>query len=233
MKNKLTIIMPVYNERDTIEQVLTEWKNTLKIFKINYHLILCEDGSNDGTKKLLPKIRKKYNFKLIADRKRIGYGEAILRGIIASKTEYILFVDSDGQFDPKDLIKLWNRRSKADVVKGWRVKRVDPLNRKLYSSMFYLFFQTLFGNRVKDPSIGYVLFERKKIAPLTAQLRFMKEGFGWNFTAACIKNGLRIIEIPVKNRLRIKGKTNVYKLEKIPAIAVSNLLGLVQLRLTR
>src|SRR6266550_5168374 len=125
VNDSLNIILPVYNERDTLVQVLDEWIKELSKLKINFTFIICEDGSTDGTKQLLLHIKKKYHLVLYMKNERLGYGGAILAGIKIAHSKYIMFVDSDGQFDPKDFINLWSNREKADVIKGWRVKRID------------------------------------------------------------------------------------------------------------
>ena len=69
MKDKLEILLPVYNEVDYIGNLLKGIDKTIKK-KIKYRFLICEDGSTDGTKKLLIKLKKKYNFKLISKKKK-------------------------------------------------------------------------------------------------------------------------------------------------------------------
>ncbi|MEK7573396.1 MAG: glycosyltransferase family 2 protein [Patescibacteria group bacterium] len=231
--DKVSIVLPIYNEKDTIESVLSEWKKELEKNKIDYTFIGCEDGSTDGTAELLKKLEKK--FRLTLDQKAIrrGYGGAVIDGINVSKTNYVLCIDSDGQCDPRDFSKFWKQRDKSDVLIGWRVKRRDSFHRKIYSKSFKTVFKFIFPTRVHDPSAPYVLFKKKTIIPYIAYLRYLKEGFWWGFIGMCTKKNLSLKEIPVNHRNRKTGSTHVYKLEKIIDIAIRNLVGLFRLRLLK
>ena len=101
----ISMIFPVYNEKNSIEKVLIEWKETLKNYDLIYELVVCEDGSTDGTSELLKRISSKYKLTLNQSNKRRGYGGAVIAGIIDAKYNNILCVDSDGQCDPKDIGK--------------------------------------------------------------------------------------------------------------------------------
>lgn len=231
MENEdLSIILPVHNERDTLELVLNEWKKVLDHYQINYHFIICEDGSTDGTKELLKRIQGKYRLILQQKDKRCGYGLAVIGGLKAAITEYILCVDSDGQCDPLDFIKFWNSRYEAEVIMGHRLRRVDPVERKLFSLLFKAALRVLFPNKIHDPSAPFVLFSKKTIEPFYRYLTYLREGFWWGFVAMCIKKNISLKEIGINHRKRIKGKTQVYLLKEIPSIAVRNLAGLIKLR---
>ncbi len=231
--NKLGIIFPVYNERNTIEKVLSEWKSHLAKFKIDYIFIICEDGSTDGTAEFLKEIQKKYKLILDQVKYRRGYGSAVIDGIRRAQSVYILCVDSDGQCDPKDFKKFWDKREKSDILIGWRKKRADNKQRKIFSKMFNTFFKIIFYIKIHDPSAPYVLFKKKTISPHIKYLRFLKEGFWWGFIGTCSKKNLKIREIPINHRDRFAGDTQVYKINKIPSIAIRNLLGLIRLKLTK
>ncbi|OGH24782.1 MAG: hypothetical protein A3B47_00315 [Candidatus Levybacteria bacterium RIFCSPLOWO2_01_FULL_39_24] len=228
--DKVSIILPIYNEKATIDSVLAEWEKELRKSKIDYIFVGCEDGSTDGTKELLEKLKKKY--RLILDQKtfRRGYGVAVIDGINTSKTNYILCIDSDGQCDPEDFKKFWQQRQQADVLIGWRVKRRDPIHRKIYSQSFKTVFKLLFPTDVHDPSAPYVLFKKEIIMPYLPYLKYLKEGFWWGFVGMCMKKKLSLKEIIIHHRDRKAGNTQVYRLSKILNIARRNLTGLFRLR---
>ncbi len=229
----LSIIFPVYNESETIEQVLQEWKKSFDKTDISYDLVVCEDGSKDGTTELLQKIQKEYNLVLNQKKIRRGYGGAVIDGIAESNSTYCLCVDSDGQCDPKDFTNFWTRKDTVDVIIGWRQDRADTLQRKFFSSLFKIFFTLLYGPSVHDPSAPYVLFKKENIMPLLPYLKFLREGFWWGFIAACKKKKLTLLELPMNHRPRLKGDTQVYKPKEIPRIAFWNMIGLVKLKLTK
>src|SRR3972149_3898464 len=96
----LSVILPVYNERFTIGSILSEWIKQLNKYNLKYQFLICEDGSTDGTKEFLQKLKKNYPLLILTHKERLGYGGAIINGIRSSHSDYILCVDSDGQYDP-------------------------------------------------------------------------------------------------------------------------------------
>ena len=229
--HQLNIILPVFNEKDTIEIVLQEWKQELDKQNLIYSFIVCEDGSTDGTKELLMQLQKKYPLKLDQKQKRRAYGSAVIDGIKTANSEYILCVDSDGQCDPKDFYTFWKNKEKAQVLIGWRRKRADPLQRKVFSSLFKAIFVVLFPTRIHDPSAPFVLFKKSTVIPHASHLIYLKEGFWWGFVGMCIKKRLQIHEITINHRARLKGNTQIYKAHKILDIFLRNLIGLLRLKI--
>jgi len=232
MKNcKLDIIFPVYNEKKSIERVLKEWhKSLFKSFDARF--IICEDGSTDGTCELLLKLKKQYPIILNQKKIRRGYAGAVIDGLKNASSEYVLCVDSDGQCDPKDFLKFWEKRGKADAIIGWRLNRADSLQRKIFSWLFKNFFKALFSTSIHDPSAPFVLIKRKKIYPYLKYLFYLKEGFWWGFVGMCTKKKVLLTELPINHRNRLDGKTNVYHFKKIPFIAVRNIVGLIRLKIS-
>lgn len=231
--NHLSIVLPVYNENDSIESVLKEWKQELNKLNIAYSFVVCEDGSTDGTKELLLLLQKKYPLILNQKQKRRGYGSAVIDGITSSSSEYILCVDSDGQCDPKDFFRFWNNKEKAHAIIGWRKKRADPLQRKIFSAIFKTIFVIFFPTTIHDPSAPFVLFKKQNIAPHIKYLTYLREGFWWGFIGMSFKKNLTVHEIPINHRKRIKGKTQVYRTDRLLDIFFRNLFGLYKLKVTR
>ena len=105
--NKLQILMPVYNEAQSIEDTIKEIYDTLN-GKIEFQFIISEDGSSDGTKEILKKLKDVYPMILISDNNRKYYSKAVIDGIKKADADYLLIKDSDGQCDPKDILNFWN-----------------------------------------------------------------------------------------------------------------------------
>jgi len=227
---QVSIILPVYNERKTIEPVLKEWKKELAKLKISSEFVICEDGSNDGTSEFLVKIQKKYLLVLNQVKIRRGYGGAVIDGIRTAKSEYLLSIDSDGQCDPKDFKKIWENKKKADILIGWRTERADAIQRKIFSFMFKTVFKLLFPTSIHDPSAPFVLYKKKIVLPYLKYYKFLKEGFWWGFIGTAVKKGLTVYELPMNHKVRLNGESVVYKAEKIPSIAFRNLIGLIKLK---
>lgn len=232
MSDKISIIFPAYNERDTIEIVLREWKAQLEQLNLSYQFIVCEDGSKDGTKEFLQKIQQNYNLVIDSRIERRGYGRAVVDGILAAKTDFVFCVDSDGQYDPADFPKFWERRNDADIFMGWRIKRADVAGRKIGAAMFRCAFLFLFPCKLHDIT-GFCLFTRNKVIPHIQYLFYLNEPFWYNLIGMAIKKGLSIDEIPINHRKRLQGETKIYQFTKAPMVALRNLWGLIKLKLAK
>jgi glycosyltransferase involved in cell wall biosynthesis len=161
--------------------------------------------------------------------KRRGYGRAMLDGINTAMTEYVLCVDSDGQYDPKDFAGLWQNRMHASVIRGIRSPRVDSAYRIFMSFCFGLVFRMLFPSVYSDMSSPLTLFRRASLHSLHKQLCYLNEGFWWGFMGTCIKNNISIYELPCHHRRRVEGTTVVYVPQKILQIGIRNFLGIIKL----
>jgi hypothetical protein len=233
MRNKISIIFPVHNEVKSIERVLRDWIQELNSEKVIFELIICEDGSTDGTSDLLKSLSKKLKLTLDQKKTRRGYGGAVIAGIRKAKYDNILCVDSDGQCDEKDINKFIRKIGLADVLIGWRTNRKDVLSRRLYSKLFGYFFHILFNTPIHDPSAPFVLFPKYKIKHYYSYLSYLKEGFWWGFVGMCVKKNLSILEIPINHRKRFDGDTQVYKPSKMLSIAFRNIIGLLKLKVSK
>ena len=231
---ELAVNFPIHNEEKSIIRVLNEWIIELDKLKIDYCLVISEDGSKDKTKSVLSEFMLNNNRIIdnMTETKR-GYTGAVISGINAADAKYILCVDSDGQCDPNDFIKFWNKRFEISdsVMIGNRKNRKDSNLRRACSKFFGIFHYFMFPNKIKDPSCPYVLFEKKLIKKIDKYLNYVEEAFWWLFIAACIKRKIKIHQTDINHRKRFLGMTQVYKLHKFPIIFIKNCLGLIKLKL--
>ena len=227
---EVAIVLPCYNEVDIIEKVILEFYNELK-GKIPFEIIVCEDGSTDGTKDILRKLSKKIPLKAILGYERKGYAGGLKDGLRLVKAKYVLFVDADGQHRAKDFWKLYPLRKKYDIVSGWRVKRADGFHRIIMSKTFQFLARTLFRlPNFKDITAPFKLVRVNVAKSIAARCRYMKESFWTEFTIRACNMGFRIKEVPVLHRRRLSGDTRVYKASKILGIVFSQFRGLLYLK---
>ena len=108
MSNKIQIVTPVYNEEkniySTIKDFFSEYENTN--FDISF--IISEDGSTDKSLEIINDLMKIYEIRLLSSPERKNYTDAVLIGLRETTSKIISFVDSDGQYDPKDLKRLYD-----------------------------------------------------------------------------------------------------------------------------
>lgn len=222
----IQVLLPVYNEEESIENVIREIYDELSK-SLSVQFIICEDGSKDNTKNILKKLSQTIPMKLILSDARKGYSRAVIDGLQQVSTDYAAAFDSDGQYTPKDFWRLYEKRLACDVCIGWRKNREDTLIRKLASNFFKIFYQFLFRVPIHDPSCPLLLISKPVLTKILNDLGTLKEGFWWEFIARTHSRGFTIHEVPIEHRKRFAGNTQVYKFSKMPRIFISHLLGII------
>lgn len=215
---ELQILLPIYNEAESIEATVLELHAALRPI-VDHEFLLCEDGSTDGTKDVLRGLVGRVPVRLELGDTRKGYSRAVREGMLRSTAEWVLCLDSDGQCDPADFARFWQARGDAQVLIGWRVNRADSLVRKAMSGSFFLAWKALLGGPIHDPSCPYILARRPIVHFLAQRSRYMKQGYWWEFVGRAFRQGLRVKELPVHHRNRAAGITQVYRWNRIPLIA--------------
>ncbi len=224
----LEILLPVHNEAESIEATIREIHEVVSPL-VPVRFIVCEDGSNDGTREVLTRLGASLPMKLIMSEQRKGYSLAVIDGMKALEADYLLCLDSDGQCDPHDFTKFWDGRDRQDVSIGRRVNRADSFLRRVLSGTFYFIYQSFYRVPVHDPSCPFVLARRQVIESVVSELGEMREGFWWEFTARVYRRGFSLREIQVNHRARSAGKTQVYRLKRMPGIGYHHVLALFKI----
>ena len=229
MKN-ISVVLPVFNEKKSLEHVIKSWYDFFTKESIIHEFVICEDGSTDGTKELVQHLKQKYPISDQSSKMRLGYGGGVTRGIKASKYEYILCIDSDGQCMPNSFMKFYNCEKTKDIIIGNRNPRRDPKLRILYSKLLKVFHDYLFDSKITDPSCPYIFAKKDVYLELLPKLSFVKEAYWWGFVGAAIMLKKKIIEYDIEHFERYDGSSVVYKFSKMPSIILRNLLGLIKLK---
>lgn len=158
---KISIIIPVYNEENTIIEILK--KVNKEKGKLNLEIIVSDDNSNDSTKQLLLENKNLYD-KIYLNSKNSGKGSAIINALDLVTGEYILIQDADLEYDPRDYHKLIEpiNNAGADVVYGSRFKGSEPKRILYFSHRLANFILTILANiltniNFSDIETGYKL----------------------------------------------------------------------------
>lgn len=204
----LSVFMPAFNEEKnvggTIEQVLSVLK---KLDLQAYEVIVVNDGSKDGTAEVVRDWEKRdSHVRLINHEKNKGYGEAVKTGFYAAKYDYIVFIDSDGQFDFSDITKFLEKINSADVVVGFRMNRQDSTMRIINGWGWTQLSNILFGLGVKDVDCAFKLFDRRVIDSIPHLESTRGAMINPEVLAKCKKRGYVITEVGVKHFPRKEGK---------------------------
>jgi glycosyltransferase involved in cell wall biosynthesis len=192
-KNKLAIVIPVFNEQDIIEKVINDWLVIAK--KFNGFLIVINDGSSDNSFKILNKINKINKRLLIVNKKNSGHGPTVYTGYrIALKKnfKFIFQVDSDDQFFSKDFSKLWKLKKSNLLILGFRKKRYDSLHRLIITRLLKFFNLVLFKKYVPDANIPYRLMGHE----------FLKKNFKFINSTSLAPNILISIKAAKDNKIK-------------------------------
>ena len=167
---KLSIIMPAYNEENTIIKILEKVKN-IEIEGIKKEVILIDDCSKDNTLSLLNENSNLYDF-LIKLPKNSGKGHAVKEGLMKASGDYILFQDADLEYDPKDYVKLLEPvlRFNADLIIGSRLiasqlTRVYYFWHKVGNKFITFLFNIMNNTTFTDIYSCYIVFRASLINP--------------------------------------------------------------------
>lgn len=229
---RIDIVSPVHNEAASIAATLREFDNVVRVEGGQpIRFVICEDGSTDDSVAVLQSVSRELPLLLLTDSQRKGYSRAVIDGFAATSSTWVGFIDSDGQCDPKDFLRLAGMRGDADLIMGYRNPRSDHWIRLLFSGAFKVVYGFLFTVPVRDPSCPYLLIRRDSLQKiLSGRVGILKQGFWWEFIARAASLHLKIVEMPVSHRVRASGTTHVYRPTKVPRIAAEHILGLFRLR---
>ena len=196
---KISIIIPCYNEINTIEKIIDK---ILLQESFDKEIIVIDDNSTDGTRDLLKSIKSKYN-KLIINSKNYGKGYSIKKGISSATGDIILIQDADLEYDPSDYEKLIRPiiLDNADVVFGSRFvgaeeKRVLFFWHSLGNKFLTLLSNMLTNLNLTDMESGYKVFKSDVIKNIN--LNENRFGFEPEITAKISRENLRIYEVGIK-----------------------------------
>lgn len=202
----LSIFFPAFNEEGNIVTTIIDSRNAAMSVAKDYEIIVVNDGSTDRTVEVvLELMRLDSKIKLISHKKNLGYGAAIKTGLKACNLDWIFFTDSDGQFHYDELSKFVKASAHADLVIGYRRKRMDPFHRIFVAQVLLKIWNfVLFGLTLKDVDCAYKLFKKE----IRDRVRLDTES-AITVTELLVKSkalGYKIIQLPVNHYSRKFGE---------------------------
>lgn len=171
---ELSVFFPAYNEEGNIEKTVRDAKEVLEKIAKKWEIIIVNDGSKDNTLKVAKELNKEdKRIRIINHKVNRGYGGALKSGFKTAKYAWVAFTDADGQFDFSEITKLLDKKDKADLILGYRLKRADSFMRKVYTFIWSRVIpRILFGLTVRDYSCGFKLIKKKvfdSVQPLVGE----------------------------------------------------------------
>ena len=214
MKNQqitLSIIVPVYNEENTVITILKK-VNQLKEHNISFEVIVVDDGSSDNSLSLIKENQNLYN-QLISNERNYGKGYAIKKGLELSKGKYVTFQDADLEYDPKDLLKFFTliKNLNPDLIIGSRINyseftRSHNILNKYGNTLITFIFNIFYNTTFTDIYSCYVCFKKDLL-----NINYLKsKGFEQQAEILCkiVKKGKKFYEVPINynGRSHYEGK---------------------------
>jgi len=196
---KLSVIVPVYNERNTVVEVLRRMRAVELPDGIEREIIVIDDGSTDGTRDVLRQLGDS-TVRILMHEGNRGKGASVRTGLALATGEYVLIQDADLEYDPDD----WPRliapviRGRARVVYGSRFtgeRRNMLLLHWIGNRMLSLVTNVLFNSTLSDMETCYKLVDRTLLNDLA--LRSEHFDIEPEITAKILKRGIRIYEVPI------------------------------------
>ncbi len=193
----LSVIIPVYNENKTIQEII----NRVRATGLADEIVAVDDGSTDGSRDTLAKISGDGSVRVFYHERNQGKGKAVRTGIENARGDLIIIQDADLEYDPREYANLLRpiQEGIADVVYGSRFlgagRRPVLFWNMVANKILTLVTNILYNNILTDMETGYKLFRRQVVE----QMHLRARGFEFEpeFTAKILKKKVRVYEVPI------------------------------------
>lgn len=199
----LSVIIPVYNEVESLYELHTELNAILTSFE-NYEVIFVDDGSSDGSIDILKNLANSDDHtKIMQFYRNYGKAEALAEGFKAAEGEYVVTMDADLQDDPAEIPNLINKLEEGyDLVSGWKKNRNDPWTKRLPSKLANFVTRMMTGVKIHDMNCGLKIYKQAVVKTLD-----IYGGRHRYIPALAGQKKFKVSEIVVNHRLRKFGVT--------------------------
>jgi dolichol-phosphate mannosyltransferase len=216
----LSIVVPVYNEQSSLPLFYSALAQAVQCVQMHCEIILIDDGSHDGSLKVMHQLRNADSrVRIISFSRNFGHMAALSAGLEAATGEAVITLDSDMQHPPElipVLVEKW--RNGVDVVNTIReTTQGVSVSKQLFASLFYAFFRTLSGLDLKNNGADYRLLDRKVVDALQMlpeRTRFLRGLIAWI--------GFCQVSVPYHAPARVAGVTK-YSMRKMMSFAADGI----------
>ena len=225
-KDRLCVVMPVYNEQAAIGNVLRKWDSALSLLGIDYCICAYNDGSKDNTLSVMLEVAKHVASGRIkvCDKSNGGHGNTILTGYrdaVAAGYDWIFQVDSDDEMGPEKFAELWGRRADYDFLVGIRDGRVQAFPRRIVSLISRLCVRVFYGKGIWDVNTPYRLMRAVAFKDFFKEIPLSTFAPNVILSGLAARHGLRCFEMPVPQRDRTTGEVSIRKWKLLKAAVKS------------
>ena len=166
-KLDISVVVPLYNERESLPELMAWIDRVCSTEKLSYEVVMVDDGSNDGSWKVVEQLKEQYGDKLHAIHFMRNYGKsaALYCGFEAAQGEVVFTMDADLQDSPDEIpaMRKMVLEDGFDLVSGWKRKRYDPLGKRLPSKFFNWTARTVSGIQLHDFNCGLKCYRKSVI----------------------------------------------------------------------
>lgn len=215
MKRTISIVIPVYNEQDSIcelyNNIITNVSKVIFNELISdYEIWFISDGCTDNSERVIKElIEKDKKVHLIVFRKNFGKAAALQSGFYHANGDIIVTMDADLQDDPAEISRFIEKLDEGyDLVSGWKFNRHDPLEKRLPSKLFNKVTSTLSGVKLHDFNCGFKAYRKEVVKSIDIYGEMHRY-----IPVLANRKGFRITEITVTHHKREHGKSK-YGLER-------------------
>ncbi len=204
----LSVVMPAHNEAENIEAAILDALEAASLVADRYEVVVVDDGSTDATAAIVTGMACAYgdSVRLIRNEQNMGYGPTVRRAWAAARMDWVLFTDSDCQFELAEVVDLVPLTDGADMVTGWRKNRQDPWLRRFNAHLFNLAGRLTFGTGVKDIDCAFKLMRTATLRALDLTANSAMVNTELLYQAR--QHGITVAEIPVTHRERRFGQAS-------------------------
>lgn len=224
---QLSVVVPVFNERDNIPPLLAEIAAALR-GKADFEIVYVDDDSSDDSVAVLAAEKAKYpELRIVRHLTRSGQSTAVWNGVHAARSPWIATLDGDGQNDPADIPKLLAERDKAQpnvrLFAGWRTTRRDSFNKRISSKVANAVRSRMLKDSTPDTGCGLKLFDRDVF------MRLPYFDHMHRYLPALVKRaGFQSTSVPVGHRPRTAGTSKYGMLDRL-WVGIADLRGVAWL----
>jgi len=202
---ELSIFFPFWDEEKNIETVVRKAIPVAKRIAEKWEIIMVDDGSTDSTFEIAKRLAKENpNLKVARNATNRGYGAALRTGFSSCKYDLIVFNDGDNQFDFSEVSKFLGKIKDADMVIGFRKKRIDHPFRHILMNLLKVWDLLFFDFYFRDIDCGFKMFKKealKKLMPLKSEGAMVAT----EILAKAKRENLQIVQVEVAHYPRIYG----------------------------
>lgn len=217
--SELSLFLPCYNEEKNLKNTVDKTLPILKKVAKKWELIIVNDGSKDKTGIIAKSIQETDpdHIKIVTHNPNRGYGAALKSGFYGAKYQWIVFIDSDGQFDFSEINKFieQQQKTKADLIIGHYLVRQVSRTAILTSKIWELIVFILFGLRVTDIDCAFKLVN-KKVIDTIPKLEAERGAFiSSEFLIKSKRAGFKMAEVGIHHYPRTEGYSTARQLKVI------------------